>query len=210
MKKISILFSLIFITTSFIYAQAFEKGNVNVDLGLNLGFYSTTSTFKVQLPFLGATTVSNTDGAASFIVPIGFEYGISNKVGLGVQLGVVNYFINNEDSTETTESVKSVDFALKINYHLINSDKNDLFLGLALGGSSVNWKDLDGTELKGGGSYVSLYLSDRLFLSDHFGILFNLGYTTYNYTNITSNGNTTTLTWTLRGLNIGTGLAMRF
>jgi hypothetical protein len=215
MKRIAQLLLFTLITSNAVFGQAFEKGNINIDLGLGFGAYGTRSEFttpaiNVLFITLPPTTVVNNDGAASTIVPIGFEYGVSNKVGLGIQLGFSNYFIDNEDSTETVESVKSVDFAFKVNYHLSNSDKNDLFVGLALGGSSVNWKDLDGTELKGGGSYVSLYLADRLFFSEHFGVLFNLGYTVYNYTEITSNDNPTTLKWTLRGINLGTGLALKF
>jgi hypothetical protein len=215
MKKIAQLVLVVILLSGTAFGQAFQKGNVNFDLGIGFGAYSTRSEFTtpaINILFITIppTTVVKNDGAASTMVPISFEYGVSNKVGLGVQLGFSNYFIDNEDSTETVESVKSVDFAFKVNYHLSNSDKNDLFVGLALGGSSVNWKDLDGTVLKGGGSYVSLYLSDRLFFSEHFGVLFNLGYTVYNYTEITSNDNPSSLKWTLRGLNLGTGLALKF
>lgn len=215
MKKIAQLVLVVILLSGTVFGQAFQKGNVNFDLGIGFGAYSTRSEFTtpaINILFITIppTTVVKNDGAASTMVPISFEYGVSNKVGLGVQLGFSNYFIDNEDSTETVESVKSVDFAFKVNYHLSNSDKNDLFVGLALGGSSVNWKDLDGTVLKGGGSYVSLYLSDRLFFSEHFGVLFNLGYTVYNYTEITSNDNPSSLKWTLRGLNLGTGLAFKF
>jgi hypothetical protein len=220
MKKIVcflFIFSF-FIQSQSIKAQAFQKGNKNLDVGLGFGAYKTVSEFTTpEFVFLGFTippqTFKNEDGAASFMMPITFEYGISNKVGLGVQLGFSNYFIDNEDSTETTESVKSVDFAIVCNYHLSNSDKNDLFIGIALGGSNVNWKDLSGTELTGSGSVFKLYLSDRLYFSDHIGMLFNIGYTAYNYSDLTSSDNNafiSSLKWHLGGLNIGTGLAVKF
>lgn len=219
MKKVFYaLFITLFFQTSFVQAQAFQKGNVNLDIGLGFGAYKTVSEFTTpEFVFFGFTippqTIKNEDGAGSFMMPITFEYGISNKVGLGVQLGFSNYFIDNEDSTETVESVKSVDFAIVVNYHLSQSDKNDLFIGIALGGSNVNWKDLSGTELTGTGSVFKLYLSDRLYFSDNIGILFNVGYTAYNYSELTSSDNNafiSSLKWHLGGLNIGTGLAVKF
>lgn len=144
-------------------AQAFEKGNMNVDLGLGLGVYSTTTTFTFDF-FGQPITLSDEDGAASTMVPIIFEYGVSNKISIGAQIGFANYFIDNEDSTETTESVKSVDFALRFGYHFLDSDKNDLYAGIALGGSSVNWLDMSGEEFSGSGSYVSLFYYRSYFL----------------------------------------------
>ncbi|OFZ00362.1 MAG: hypothetical protein A3K10_07820 [Bacteroidetes bacterium RIFCSPLOWO2_12_FULL_31_6] len=220
---ITIITSL-FLTINIVNAQAFQKGNKNIDLGLGVGAYGTTTTFTVSFFGIPLSFTEN-DGAASTMVPISFEYGISNKIGLGVQLGYSNYFIDDsndvkvngietgEKEVNTTESVKSIDFAIKINFHLLNAEKNDLFIGLALGGSSVNWLDKSGEELKGSGSYVSLYLTDRIFFSDHIGILFNLGYTGYQYANVTSSSNSsfiTSLEWKLKGVNIGTGLAVKF
>jgi hypothetical protein len=192
-------------------AQAFQKGNMNMDIGLGFGAYGTTTT-TFTIDFLGIPiTVTDEDGAASFMVPITVEYGVSDRIGIGFQLGFANYFIDNEDSTETTESVRSVDFALKFNFHLLNSDKNDLFVGLGIGGSSVNWRDLSGEEFTGTGSIFTLHITDRIFINDNVGILFNLGYTGYNYSKIESSNDLINweLKWTLKGINFGTGLALK-
>ena len=219
MKKIILLVLAVFCFQLLnIKAQAFEKGNINLDIGFGFGAYKSVSEyttpeiviFTIVIP---PQTIKNEDGAGSFMMPLTFEYGLSDKIGLGAQLGFSNYFINNEDSTETVESVKSVEFAIVFNYHLSQSDKNDLFIGVALGGSSVNWKDLDGTELTGSGSIFKLYLADRIFFSDNIGMLFNIGYTAYNYTGLSSSNNNASidrLKWRLGGLNIGTGLAIKF
>ncbi len=215
MKKNSLLLLAIIVSLSITQnanGQAFEKGNLNADVGLGIGAYSTVTTFTFD--FFGTPiTLTDKDGAASTMIPVSFEYGISNKFGLGLQLGTSNYFIDNEDSTETTESVKSFDWALKVNYHLLNADKNDLFIGLAVGGSSVKWLDMSGESFTGAGSYASLYITDRIFFNDHIGILFNLGYTAYNYSGLESSSNNTFIEnfeWSLTGVNIGTGLALKF
>ena len=212
MKKITtifaIVFALLFISNSSVYAQAFQKGNINLDLGVGFGAYGTRVVYEAA-----GLEFSETDGAASTIVPIGFEYGISDRFGLGLQFGFVNYCIDN-DSNEFTESVKSVDFALKFNFHLLNSDRNDLFLSLGLGGSAANWTFKNTTETySGSGSYFSFSLVDRIFFNDNVGISFNLGYVGYNYSNMESSNNNPFLDglkWSLKGVNLGTGLAVKF
>ena len=230
MKKIAQILLVTIFLSGTAFGQAFQKGNWNVDAGVGVGAYGTTTTLSIPIPFLGTVTSTANDGAVSVIIPIGVEYGISNKFGIGVQLGFSNYFI--DDSTEVknfftgektgvmqennTQSVKSVDFAIKFNLHLLNAEKNDLFIGLALGGSSItwNWKDTETQTLKGSGGYASLYITDRIFFSDRFGIFFNLGYTSYNYTNVNSSSSTnstiSSLKWSAKGVNLGTGLALKF
>jgi hypothetical protein len=227
MKKIICLVILaVFVQFNNIHAQAFEKGNVNIDIGLGLGVYKTTTTFTTpEYNFFGIIippqTITDEDGAASTMIPIGFEYGISNKFGLGVELGFVNYFVEdsteNDDGTTTfnlTKTVKSVDFMIFCNYHLLNSEKNDLFIGMGIGGSRVVWNFKDsGEEYSGGGSIFKLYIKDRIFFSDNIGVLFNLGYTGYVYNNMEASNNNAfleSLKWNVRGVNIGTGLALKF
>lgn len=227
MKKIFYLVLIMIVgQTQIANAQAFEKGNVNIDVGLGIGIYKTTTTFTTpEFVFLGFTippqTFTDEDGAGSTMIPIGVEYGISNKFGLGVELGFANYFVEdsteNDDGTTTlnlTKTVKSVDFMIFCNYHLLNSDKNDLFIGMGIGGSRVHWNFKDsGEEYSGGGSIFKLYIKDRIFFSDNFGILFNLGYTGYVYNNMEASNNNAFLEglkWNVRGVNIGTGLALKF
>jgi len=211
MKRIAQLLLVTLITSSTVFGQAFEKGNINIDLGLGFGAYGTRVTYKDANSGL---EFSATDGAASTVIPLSFEYGISNKVGLGLQIGMSNYFIDKEDSNDVTESVKSVDFALKVNFHLLNADRNDLFIGMAIGGSSVNWAFENSSETySGSGSYFSLSLTDRIFFSDNVGMLVNLGYTGYNYTNMkssTDNPILDNLKWSVKGVNFGIGLAVKF
>ncbi|MGE0567371.1 MAG: hypothetical protein AB7O73_05435 [Bacteroidia bacterium] len=206
----SILVVLLTISSFNLFSQAFEKGNINFDLGLGFGAYGTKVTYKDTKNNL---EFSQTDGAASTIIPLSFEYGISNKIGLGLQIGSSNYFID-KDSNEVTESVKSVDFALRVNFHLLQANRNDLFIALALGGSSVNWLFKNTTETySGSGSYFNLSLVDRIFFGEHVGIMFNLGYTGYNYNDMkTSSGNVIldNLKWSVKGVNFGTGLAVKF
>jgi len=209
-------------------AQAFQKGNKNLDIGIGFGAYGTTQT--VTTSFNGVPiTSTESDGAASTIIPIRFEYGVGQKIGLGAELLFNNYFINDSDKVHIN-SVKSADFGLSFSFHLLNSDKNDLFISVGLGGSSLNidyntsqtqWLE----SVSGSGMYFSLGISDRIFFSDRIGILFNLGYRGYNYSDLDVEVSSEAQAvfalfgvtnysqsweWTFRGVHLGTGLAVKF
>jgi hypothetical protein len=207
-----------------IQAQAFQKGNINFDVGLGFGVYGTAQKQRLSS---GTSTVESdtTDGAASRIFDLNFEYGISNKFGIGARIGSSSYFISDEDK-KNISSVNGLDFGVLVNYHLLNSNKNDLFLDFGVGYSSLkyNFTGLSSafaTSATGSGSYFTLGIKDRIFFSDHIGILFNLGYTNYSINNIeyelTSaakaflGGSNVSweIDWSAKGVNLGFGLAVK-
>ena len=211
-------------------AQAFQKGNWNVDLELGLGIYATETTTTIKASVFGFNINESNidkDGTASSIFRIGAEYGISDKFGLGIKLGASNYFIDEEDK-DTVKNVKSNDFAIHLNYHLLNADKNDLFLTLGLGIANANWEyhDIQGAFLKsakGRGGYFTLGITDRIFFSDHVGVLFSLHFPLMNINidpelsddfsaalNAFNVDYDIDMKMSLRGVYIGTGLAIKF
>ncbi|HRP59808.1 MAG TPA: hypothetical protein PK833_05900 [Vicingus sp.] len=223
--KLLFLIIAIFSLSSQLYSQAFEKGNWNIDLDLGFGAYGTKSTSTITV---GAFSVTDTDvdGTASSVFRLGGEYGISDRIGLGLKLGSSNYFIAEEDR-DTVKSVKGTDFAVSFNFHLLKANRNDLFLTLGLGFSSAKWlyHDVPGfflSSAKGSGSYLTLGITDRIFFSDHVGMLLNISYAGFNCNSITPELSSTgkaivgnvNYTWNLdiilRGVYFGTGLAIKF
>ncbi len=222
---ICLVFSLFAISN--LSAQAFQKGTKVISLGVGFAGYGTTQTVTTNFNGVSFST-SESDGAASTIIPIQFEYGISNKFGLGAELTFSNYFINDSDRV-VLESVKSVDFGINGSYHLLNSEKNDLFITLGLGASSmsVNYVVTQAQfieSLSGSGAYFTLGITDRIFFSDHFGVFFNLAYRGYNYSELEAEFTpavesaiaSTNFTysqswdWKFTGVHFGTGLAVKF
>jgi hypothetical protein len=186
MKKTTFLLAttlllLLSFTSNNTYAQAFQKGNWNIDVDLGLGIYATETETAVKFSALGLSINESDidkDGTASSVFRLGAEYGISNKIGIGLKIGASNYFIDEEDK-DTVKSVKSNDFAIHLNYHLLNADKNDLFLTFGIGIATANWEyhDIQGAFLKsakGSGGYFTLGITDRIFFSDHVGMLFSV------------------------------------
>lgn len=226
-KYIAVCSVLALLVGANVNAQAFQKGNKNIDLGIGFGGYGTTSTFSTT--FNGVTVSSSeSDGAASTIIPIGFEYGVGEKIGVGADLFFNNYFINDSDKV-VLEKVSSFDVGGKFNYHLLNAEKNDLYLSLGLGFSNMKWSYQAATanfieSASGSGTYFSLGIADRIYFSDHIGISFNLGYRGYNYSNIEANLSSQAETalaafgvtdysqsWTFKmtGVHFGMGLAIK-
>lgn len=193
-----------------IQAQAWQKGNSNIDIGIELAGYGSEVSYQEDRP--GSEVIrGEKDGAASLYIPISYEYGIGEKIGIGAELAFSNYFLD-PDSNDVN-SVNGVDFSLLVNYHFLDSEKHDLMIGLLLGGSSVNWDFDDGNTLKGSGSKFSLYLKDRIMFSEQIGMLLHLGYVSYTYDKVDSSKSDVTLKsldWKLGGVNFGTGLALRF
>ncbi len=153
------------------------------------------------------------------------EYGVSNRIGLGIKIGHSNYLIAPEDR-DTVKSVTGTDFAIDVNFHLLKANRNDLFFTLGLGVTTADWQYQNNplvllSSAKGSGSYVNFGITDRIFFSYHIGVLFNLSYAGYNYkvtpelSSVAKSfiGNLS-YTWDLnillKGVNLGTGLAVKF
>lgn len=239
MKKIpfclvTITLLMLSVTSIKTNAQAFQQGNWNIDVDLGLGIYATetTTTTAIKANVFGlnineSQTETDKDGAVSSIFRIGIEYGISNKFGIGIKVGTSNYFIDEKDK-DTLKSLKSTDFTIHCNYHLLNSEKNDLFITLGLGVTSAKWEYETGPDIflksaKGNGGYFTLGLTDRIFFSDNVGILFSLNFPfmkinidpelTDDFQNAINSFNvdyTIDMDTKLRGVYIGTGLAIKF
>ena len=232
-RPIQLLFSFVlaFLITNQLSAQAFQQGNKNIDIGIGIGSYGTKITVTNTVSNGAGSSDSSytdTDGAASTVIPINFEYGLTDKIGLGLDLTISNYFIDEEDEDEIAR-VNSFDVGVRSNYHLLNSDRNDLMLGVGLGFSSLNWEAEPSQgqfidSYSGSGLYITVGVTDRIFFSENIGILFNVAYRGYFYsaleTKLTPEGEaffeaanvnfTQEIDWTFTGLHIGTGIAVKF
>ncbi len=224
MKKIVIAVVLSLLLINFSFGQAFEKGNWNIDVDLGAAAYGVQTTNTIVI---GALTFTQTDGdgTASTVFRLGGEYGISDRIGLGLKLGTSNYFIAEEDK-DTVKSVRSTDFALNFNFHMLNAQKNDLFLTLGFGVANGKWEYQNSpgiflSYISGSGSYFTLGLTDRIFFSDHIGMLFKLSYEGLTFKGVpelSQDGKTLVgnlnYSWNvdfkLSGVYFGTGLAIKF
>jgi hypothetical protein len=190
--------------------QAFQKGSKNIDFGVGFGTYLLESILKTDI-FNPRSAIVTYDESVKAILDFNVEYGISNKFGIGAQVGYSKFLFYHDNFIRTELYLSSVDFAVKLNYHL-NEGKNDLFIGIGLGGTSLKRTGLASENFNGLGLSMSVYISDRIFFNKHFGILFNLGYSSYYYSdlNFSNNDKVSNLKWDLDGINVGSGLVVKF
>jgi opacity protein-like surface antigen len=180
MKKVFIL-SIVFVIafSSPLFAQKTNtswngKGTVVVNAGYGIG-----SIWK-QLFKLSGTKVSATGPLA-----LGFEYGVSEKIGVGVQLSYSKITGTTPISSYiSTETLTAFNALARANYHFAKSDKFDPYVGIGLGFGSFKYvyKDTDPagnpTSTFGiPGSFVfSGALGARYFFTNQIGVYTEVGY----------------------------------
>ena len=205
--KLSLIGIAIFFS-SLINAQSFQKGSAFLDLGFGFGFYATQAQIN-NIPY------TYNDHAASWIVPLSFEYGIGNRIGIGAQL-ISDTYISGQDTTKANKNTAhGNEFALMGNYHFVRTNHIDFYGGITLGVSSlkVMINDYYDTQYFSGGSMVDIHFNTRFLFGNHFGIILSLRFPTLNYTNgtITNNlGNSVSFDFRGSGWVFGTGFTFKF
>lgn len=161
-------------------AQSFEKGNIIIDGGIKISIY------KVNDPDDTDESDDEDDGAASYTIPLGFEYALSDHFGAGVEIGICNYFTEEDTITRAIAEANSFDLLLKGNYHWVRKGRVDLYSGLGLGFSSFKYKSNDNinSSFKGSGPYIRISaLNAKIYIAKVFGIGLHFGLPIMSFNN---------------------------
>lgn len=211
MKKL--LFVLFFILYAIILsAQSFHKGALVFDMKGAIDVYNTTYYYKEKNSGRD-TTLENK--AANRNIAFGLEYGVLNKLGVGIRYNRAKYFADNDDSTKMAPNIYSNNISAQVNYHVLNGKIFNLVGGINIGYSSLTLisNDINRTEIYGSGMYFDVHVSPRLYIG-RFGFQWDLGMPFINYTKLTTNNadvNSAILAkWKGLGYSIGTGISFRF
>jgi hypothetical protein len=183
-------------------AQSFERGDFIITAGVDLGIYGTEG-------FNPKDSLKNKDNALSGIIPISFEYALTNNFGLGAQVRINNYASNKDSS-----SANNNDFNLLLNYHFLRTSFFNMNIGVKYGISVFNYKNkIDLGEFKGTGGNLQAEVGANFFPGKHFGINVHAGYNRLSYKNgeiLDVQNNKTDYELYLTGANIGVGLMLKF
>jgi len=180
MKKTHII--LLILASSFISkGQSYEKGNLLISAGVRIGYYSTKSYLE------GVHQKDDNNTAGNLNYPITAQYGISNKFSIGLRFQPASWGDDPEDDFKTSNTSNM--FALVGEYHLLKSNKSDLYAELSVGTITWNQKHNDGTlpfpQVKG--NIVNKYkginyragLGYRIYLGNTIGLFWNVTYSYY-------------------------------
>lgn len=160
-------------------AQCFEKGNKIIETGL--GF-----TYLKYQSYAPDFEEKDNSEAANFNLPIAFEYAATNRIGVGLQLDIVNYFTERDTIKNAIATAKSFDIAAEFNFHWLKKNKTDLYSGLAVGISSFKYEDnsTDEAEFKAtGGTFRFTVIGARFYISDHIALGTYFNTVGYSYKN---------------------------
>lgn len=188
-------------------AQSFVKGNIFVNAGIKISI----SQIKDQ-----DDENDDDDGAASFTIPIVLEYAMSDKIGLGVEAGICNYFTGEDTITGAIADAHSFDLMLIGNFHWVRGSHVDLYSGLGLGFSSFRYESNDSknSQFKSTGTYFRVsMINARFFISKSlaFDVHAGIPYMNFNNGRITDNlGSDYENPISFIGFDLGTGLTFRF
>ncbi len=236
MKTITIILISLISLNNGLKAQvkAFEKGKVSIDLGIGFGYYGTKiSEAKNETVYsfgpggltskIERTSEDTTDAAASTVIPLTIEYGITNWLGIGVRGAYSNYFEGKDSATNTRPTVKGIDADLLISLHFIKTKRFDMPLTFIGGYSNFSYSRNDSleTKAKDNGLSYGLALVPRIYFNNYVGLYFNVAYKGYYYpsllysdktdSNLNDNNNQDILVkYKGNGINIGVGLIVKF
>lgn len=204
------LSGIIFLMVScgYVNAQSFEKGNKVINAGIKISIYNINNSNEAD--------DGDDDKAASYTIPLGFEYAISNRLGAGIELGICNYFTGEDSVTRAIAEASSFDILLKGNFHWVRSGRAGLSSGIGLGFSNFNYKSNDNldSEFNSAGFYFRLSLVDfKLYLGDRIGwnVFMGIPYMNFENGRISDNlGSDFSYPLSFSGFDIGTGLVVKW
>jgi hypothetical protein len=160
-------------------AQSFAKNTMLLEVKPGLGIYTTTYSDQVN-------GKKPNGGAALFIFPLTFEYGVTNWLGVG---GLIesSHYIQNKDSVAAGKGISggSFDIGPIANAHFLRTPHTDLYAGVKLLFSGVKITSNDGSPiyLQSGGTVINFCFGSRFIIGNHFALSLELGYSQYSYPN---------------------------
>lgn len=173
MKK-SILLITALASNAVLVAQSNQGGVVQLGLSLTGGAYST----EYEQTFFGLT-VKETDGAASFSVPLEVNVGIMEPLSIGIYLQPGFYL---DSSAERSNSFFIA--GLTPRFYAVNKDRFNYWLGLEFGLSSLIIKENEGEtneiQYTFAGGHFRLATGINAYLTDRFGLQAGLKYAAYS------------------------------
>ena len=184
MKKISML-ALAVILFSSVKAQDddeynFGKGTVVVNVG-----YGFPNLFKTVLKLTDEFSgTSKTTGWGP--ISLGFEYGMSDRIGIGLQGGVSSVKQTDDDGSgyKSEMTLNSMSIIARLNYHFSSSGKFDPYIGGGIGYNNFKFEFKDNDSDPSNDESVSLpipvsitgALGARFYPAPMIGIYAEIGY----------------------------------
>jgi hypothetical protein len=150
-------------------AQSADKGKLFLDLDGGLAGYSVNS---------NATHTGSGAGLATML-NFGIGYNVQNSLNLGIEFNSHQFLVDSVRENTSVASALTGMFSFRLQYHLINNEKFNLYVGSKVGWSAFGLvaKNTSGTVgiLELGGTVVGLNAGFRKYFGN-FGLRMELGF----------------------------------
>lgn len=191
MKKITILIVAILTLSAQqqASAQVVEEGNMLIDV-----YYGFPNLYSSVFRTAYANSGTATDISITGFGPVGgrFEYLLTDKVGLGIDIGTNNTKLNFKDQTTDNNGnpvvynynykTQKIGAMVTLNYHFIENDHLDFYgmFGMGYGNRSFTFKSTDPNYVSASAkSYIPvasrLGIGIRYFFTENIGANLGLG-----------------------------------
>jgi opacity protein-like surface antigen len=155
------------------------KGTKVINAGYGFGNIWKTL-FKLSSGFSGNTV------SATGPVALGFEYGVAEKIGIGVQLGYGQVKSTSTGTFTSNETLTSFQAFARGNYHFGSSAKFDPYIGVGMGYGNFKYKYSDNDPSSDPLETISIpsafgftaALGARYYVSQNIGVYAEIGYVT--------------------------------
>lgn len=185
MKKgfvLAVVFMVSMVTKSFAQDEtAYYQGSSTVSVGYGIGNIWKTL-FKLAGAFSGGDYKVSTTGP----VALTYEYGASENISVGVQLGyskITGKYTDPDPDFNYTESLTNFSALARANYHFGSSDKFDPYVGLGLGyyNFKYEYKEANGNTNNSTFAVPSAFgfsgqLGAKYYIASSFALYLEVGY----------------------------------
>lgn len=143
-----LLLSLLTITFSSLSAQAFRKGAflISISEGGVTGQFSTKNNSVVANDINSEGTTTATEYMDGIRDPLFIEYGLSNRIGIGLSVGGDIWKVNARDfygieAPNQDVNILTNEFTFDVTYHMLVSQRVDWTLYTSVGGFGVEFNE---------------------------------------------------------------------
>lgn len=152
--------------------RCFKKGAIITGADFGLGMYQVSAKDA-------KTGKTDANPGVSGIFSLNGEYGITDKIGIGMRLHNERFVAERDTTNKTKPEARSATLSLQGNYHLVRKRKLDLLTGTAIGFTGFNYRAMNAENSKADAKmlFFDLNAALRIYFTPRFGMFGTAAYT---------------------------------
>lgn len=162
----------LFLLTGQSLSQSADKGKIFVDLEGGMAGYVHKSN----------ETHTNSNVAGTVLLGLGVGYNTHENLNVGLELNSQNFLIDSVRQGNFSAQVYSTNLLARFQYHFVNKEKFNMYIGAKIGFSDLNLYAVDSNGVEGNlimkGTSAGISTGMRKYFGKSFGVKAELGFNT--------------------------------